>query len=129
MNLWQGDGWNWPGEISRANLKNGRGSFLKYWMSNMACGSGRSGKSTARRAYTPSRDLKSGMPQDTETPAPVRTMMLELFLIKETQSSKVLTPSSFFLRGGSESRLKSIFHIVMLSRLSGISLPEGRRVS
>ena len=41
----------------------------------LTCGSGRSGKSTASLAYTPSRDLKSGMPQETETPAPVNTMI------------------------------------------------------
>ena len=41
----------------------------------LTCGSGRSGKSTANLAYTPSRDLKSGMPQETETPAPVNTMI------------------------------------------------------
>ena len=33
----------------------------------MACGSGRSGKSTASRAYIPSRLLKSGMPHETDT--------------------------------------------------------------
>lgn len=33
-----------------ANLKNGLGSFLKYSISNIAWGSGRSGKSIARRA-------------------------------------------------------------------------------
>ena len=42
---------------------------------NLTCGSGRSGKSTASRAYTPSFDLKSGIPQDTETPAPVNTII------------------------------------------------------
>lgn len=41
----------------------------------MACGSGRSGKSMASREYIPSLDLKSGIPHDTDTPAPVRTMM------------------------------------------------------
>ena len=95
----------------------------------MAWGSGRSGKSTASRAYTPSRDLKSGMPQETETPAPVRMMMLRLLLITSTQSCKVLRVSNFFLLGGSERRLNKSFHIVMLSRLSGISLPDGRRFS
>ena len=36
-------------------------------MSNMAWGSGRSGYSTASLEYIPSRDRKSGMPQETET--------------------------------------------------------------
>ncbi len=40
----------------------------------MTCGSGRSGKSTASLAYTPSLDRKSGMPQLTDTPAPVSTV-------------------------------------------------------
>ena len=35
-------------------------------MSNMAWGSGRSGYSTASRAYTPLADWKSGIPQETE---------------------------------------------------------------
>ena len=100
--------------------------------------------------------LKSGMPQETETPAPVKTMMLlllliritnqraaiicvdqseitinlyqpirrEHYLIRSTQSSRVLMCSSFSLRGGSDSRLNKIFHMVIGSRLSGISLPE-----
>ena len=52
--------------LTLANLKNGRGSSLKYWMSNMAWGSGSSGNSWESLAYTPSGERKSGMPQDTE---------------------------------------------------------------
>ena len=99
--LWHLDGVNWPGHKSRANLKNGLGSLRKYWMSNMACGSGRSGKSAASLEYIPSRLRKSGMPHDTETPAPVRTIILLQERSSRTTSDKVLTCRNFSLLGGS----------------------------
>lgn len=63
-------------------------------MSNIACGSGRFGYSRDSRLYTPSRDLKSGMPQLTLTPAPVRTRIFFAFLMCWTASFNVRTALS-----------------------------------
>ena len=84
MNLWLTDGWYFPGKIScimndvlytckytpyrhtLANLKNGLGSTSKKLISNIAWGSDRSGNWSAKRAYIPSGDRKSGIPHDTD---------------------------------------------------------------
>ncbi len=116
----------------------------------MAWGSGRSGKSTASRAYMPSLDRKSGIPQETDTcggtratnqyltdwthtqsasdskhhkhtPAPVSTSIFFLSFRSRTTSSNVLMSLRFFLLGGSE-MLMMICHSVMSSRSGGRSV-------
>ena len=56
-------------------------------------------------AYTPSLDLKSGIPQDTETPAPVRTRIREQDWIKPTWNRKWIKAQKNLVAGYFKDRL------------------------
>ena len=60
---------------------------------------------------------------------PVRMMIFLEFLISSTTSCNVLTFANFFLRGGSETMFKIIFHRVSWSKWSGMTVSTSPRIS
>ena len=60
---------------------------------------------------------------------PVRMMIFLEFLISSTTSCNVLTFANFFLRGGSETMFKIIFHRVNWSKWSGMTVSTSPRIS